>query len=58
MLRDAYKLDVEIVPDEREVSDRSMAGEKFLRATGYEPPNWPDLVAQLASDPTPYERWR
>lgn len=58
MLRDAYKLDVEIVPDEREVSDRSMAGEKFVRATGYEPPNWPDLVAQLVSDPTPYERWR
>jgi dTDP-4-dehydrorhamnose reductase len=58
MLRDAYQLTVEIVPNEQEVSDRSMKGEKFLRATGYSLPDWSDLVAQLASDPTPYEKWR
>ena len=58
LLRDAFKLDVEIVPDESEVSDRSMAGDAFLRATGYPAPDWPDLVAQLANDPTPYEKWR
>jgi dTDP-4-dehydrorhamnose reductase len=58
MLRDAYKLDVGIVPDEQEVSDRSMVGERFLRATGYKYPKWPDLVGQLANDSTPYEKWR
>jgi len=58
LLRDAFNLDVEIVPDEQEVSDRSMIGERFQRATGYLCPNWPALVSQLASDSTPYEKWR
>jgi dTDP-4-dehydrorhamnose reductase len=58
MLKEAYHLDVEIVPDEREVSDRSMSGEKFLKATGYRQPGWDALVASLAGDRTPYEAWR
>jgi dTDP-4-dehydrorhamnose reductase len=58
MLRDAFRLNIEIVPDESEVSDRSMVGDAFLRATGYRPPDWPGLVAQLADDPTPYGKWR
>lgn len=57
-LKEAYHLDVEILPDDREVSDRSMVGKKFLRATGYRSPDWDGLVAQLANDPTPYEAWR
>ena len=57
-LKEAYHLDVEIVPDEKEVSDRSMVGEQFLRATGYSMPNWDGLVDQLVNDPTPYESWR
>ena len=58
MLRDAYKLDVEIIPDDREVSDRSLIGEKFIRATGYSYPGWTDMVTELANDPTPYDKWR
>lgn len=58
MLRGAYKLDVEIVPDDREVSDRSLIGEKFIRATGYSYPGWADMVAELANDLTPYDKWR
>ena len=58
MLRDAYKLDVEIVPDDQEGSDRSLVGDKFIKETGYSYPNWADLVTELASDPTPYEKWR
>jgi dTDP-4-dehydrorhamnose reductase len=58
MIRDAYRLDIDIVPDDAEASDRSMIGEAFLRATGYQAPGWPGLIAQLAEDPTPYEKWR
>lgn len=58
LLRDAYKLDVEIVSDETFHCDRSMVGDKFRRATGYACPPWPQLAAQLASDITPYEHWR
>jgi len=48
------KHDVEIVPDDREVSDRSLDGTRFAAATGYRCPPWPALVAELAADPTPY----
>lgn len=58
MIREAYRLDVEIVPDDAEVSDRSMSGEAFLRATGCEAPDWPGLINRLAEDPTPYGDWR
>jgi dTDP-4-dehydrorhamnose reductase len=57
-LRDAYHLDVEIQPYDDEVSDRSMIGEKFVHATNYSYPTWDSLIAQLANDQTPYEKWR
>ncbi len=57
LLRDAYSLDVEITPDDKEVSDRSMKGDKLRQATGYVSPAWPVLVRNLAEDPTPYEKW-
>ncbi len=58
LLREAYKLDVEIVRDDSFFCDRSMSGEKFIRATGYVCPPWEQLAAQLAADATPYEIWR
>lgn len=58
LLSDAYNLDIEITPDNDFFCDRSMKGDKFARATGYVPPDWPSLVAELASDDTPYEKWR
>ncbi len=57
LLRDAYRLDMEIVPDETVVSDRSMRGDKLRAAIGYESPAWPALVQNLAADPTPYQDW-
>ncbi len=57
-LKDAYGLDVEIQPYDGESSDRSMIGDKFIRATGFDRPSWPDLISQLVNDPTPYAKWR
>jgi dTDP-4-dehydrorhamnose reductase len=54
LVKDAFKVDVTIVPDDREVSDRSLDGSRFAAATGYVCPTWPTLVAELAADPTPY----
>ena len=56
-IRDAYGMDIEIAPDESEISDRSMRGDKLRAAIGYQAPPWPELIAQLAEDSTPYERW-
>jgi len=57
LLREAYRLDVDIVPAEKEVWDRSLRGDRFNAATGYVCPPWSDLVRQLADDPTPYDDW-
>lgn len=58
LLRDSYRLDVEIIPDSDFYCDRSMKGEKFTQATGLTCPSWPELVAELTSDDTPYEKWK
>jgi dTDP-4-dehydrorhamnose reductase len=57
LIKETYGLNITIVPDATEVSDRSMVGEKFLRATGIETPPWPELVRELHEDPTPYREW-
>jgi dTDP-4-dehydrorhamnose reductase len=56
-LREAYGLDVEIIPVDGEITDRSMDGSKFREETGYQCPTWTALARQLATDPTPYEEW-
>jgi dTDP-4-dehydrorhamnose reductase len=56
-IRDAYKLDIEIVPDDSEISDRSMIGKRFYEATGTKEPTWDYLIKQLSEDKTPYEQW-
>jgi dTDP-4-dehydrorhamnose reductase len=56
-IREAFRLDVEIVSDESEVSDRSMVGGRFLKMTGYKEPTWEYLIKQLSEDKTPYEQW-
>jgi dTDP-4-dehydrorhamnose reductase len=58
LLREAYNLDIEIVPDDGLAVDRSLKGDRFMKATGYRCPAWPELVRQLAEDTTPYEDWR
>ena len=57
LIREAYGLEVDVQRDDREVSDRSMCGEKFHKASGWRSPSWPDMVRTLAADPTPYEAW-
>ena len=56
-LREAYKFDVEIVPEDNEISDRSMIGDRFRNVTGFAEPTWDELIAQLAGDQTPYDKW-
>jgi dTDP-4-dehydrorhamnose reductase len=58
LLREAYQLDVEIYPGPDFFCDRSMKGDKFAQATGFSCPPWPELVAELANDDTPYEKWK
>lgn len=43
----AYGRDNHIEPSDQLVIDRSLDSTRFRRATGYEPPAWPDLVRSM-----------
>ena len=47
-IREAFDLDLEIVPVEQPVMDRSLLSDRFRAATGYAPPPLRVLVQQLA----------
>jgi dTDP-4-dehydrorhamnose reductase len=57
LLREAYRLNVRIEPDDLEVSDRSMRCGRLGEAIDYQCPPWPVLARQVAEDSTPYETW-
>jgi dTDP-4-dehydrorhamnose reductase len=58
LIKTAFKLQIEIQPDEKFVSDRSLNGDAFRKVTGYLTPSWPEMIEQLVSDPTPYQEIR
>ena len=58
LLKDAYGLEVEIVPDDEVVSDRSLDGTRFEQETRLRTKTWPEMAAALAADETPYEQLR
>jgi dTDP-4-dehydrorhamnose reductase len=44
------RTDIEIVPDDAFECDRSLRADAFRAATGYEPPSWDDMLAELAGE--------
>ena len=54
----AFGLDVKISRDDSVITKRNLNGAKFQLATGYVPPAWSSMMAELAADPTPYGDWR
>ena len=57
-LRSALEAEIEITPDESLVIDRSLDSDRFREWTGWTPPSWPEMLAGMAADPTPYDRLR
>lgn len=47
LVKAAYGKDIEIVPDDGLVIDRSLRSDRFRAATGFTPSPWPDLVAEM-----------
>jgi dTDP-4-dehydrorhamnose reductase len=48
VIRQAYGVDVEIVPDDKVQIDRSLDSTRFRRLTGYVPPSWPQMIEEMA----------
>jgi dTDP-4-dehydrorhamnose reductase len=58
LFREAFGAKVDIVPADEPRIDRSLDSSAFRALTGFSTPSWPELVEAIASDPTPYEKWR
>lgn len=57
-IRDAYRLAIELEPDDALVIDRSLDSSALRERLGWTPPSWDAMIAALAADPTPYEEYR
>jgi len=57
MVNDRFGLGIALEPDDSLVCDRTLDAGRFMNATGYRPPTWAAMVAELATDPTPYDSW-
>jgi dTDP-4-dehydrorhamnose reductase len=58
LLRNCFGVSIEIEPYPDVRIDRSLDSSRFRAATGWVPPTWVEMVRAMASDPTPYEKWR
>lgn len=58
LTRDAYGLSTLIEPSGDFKIDRSLDSTLFRSTTGYRPPTWPEMIRDMAADPTPYDSWR
>lgn len=58
LVKEVYGLEIEIDPDEAFACDRSLDGARFRSATAFVPPTWPEMIAAMRQDPTPYEDLR
>ena len=53
-----YRPGIEVIALDKPVIDRTLDGQRFAAATGFAAPSWPAMIASLAADPFPYDRWR
>jgi dTDP-4-dehydrorhamnose reductase len=44
LVAEIYQKDIEIVPDDKLVIDRSLDAGRFAKATGYQPPPWREMI--------------
>ncbi|MCX5790768.1 MAG: SDR family oxidoreductase [Elusimicrobia bacterium] len=58
LMKEAYRLDVEIEPDDGFACRRDLNGGRFEKAAGFVCPPWRQLMAEMAADTTPYSGWR
>jgi dTDP-4-dehydrorhamnose reductase len=56
LAKQAYKMEVDITPDEEFICDRSLDSTRFRQITGYQPPSWKDMIDDMARNSSLYER--
>lgn len=58
LVKQTYGLDTEITPDETFACDRSLDGSSFRAETNISAPSWPQMIARMHDDKTPYDELR
>ncbi len=58
LMKEAYKLEVDIAPEGGFEMKRDLNGERFEKAAGFNCPPWKAMMAEMAGDKTPYSDWR
>jgi dTDP-4-dehydrorhamnose reductase len=58
LVKEIYKLNIQIEPDEIFLCDRSLNADRFKQATGFVPLPWRDMIEQMYQNPTPYSKLR
>lgn len=58
LLKQFYKVPIEIEPSADFKIDRSLNSTRFRKETGFEPLAWENMVERMAQDPTPYNSFR
>jgi dTDP-4-dehydrorhamnose reductase len=57
LIRNEFKLDIEITPFDDFCIDRSLDSSEFRKETGFYPKPWPEMIREMAQDKTPYDEW-
>lgn len=47
MIAQKYKKDIEIIPNNTSIIDRSLDSQRFANATSYTPPSWSEMIDQM-----------
>lgn len=58
LLKEKYGLNIQIVPDESVICDKSLNCQKLREDTGLKIPLWSDMISELYLDKTPYDTIR
>lgn len=58
LINDAFRAKIRIERDDEFRIDRSLDSERFRRETGFKPLSWERMIADMASDPTSYAKWK
>jgi dTDP-4-dehydrorhamnose reductase len=58
LARDAFDLEIEIEPDDTVAIDRSLDSTRLRSATGWNPPSWPEMIAELGESAERYAHVR
>lgn len=58
LVRNEFRLDIEIERDETFRIDRSLDSSRFRQLSGFIPSPWSEMIAEMASDQTPYDKWK